>query len=108
MDEKKIPEIRDEDEEREFWSKHDSADYVDWEKAKRAVFPELRPSLKTISIRLPESMLNELKMLAHKGRALPVPYEGLPGREDSGRVQGSLKRGRGHTHATRPIPKEER
>ena len=42
MDEKKIPEFRDEDEEREFWSKHDSADYVDWEKAKRAKFLELK------------------------------------------------------------------
>lgn len=71
---KKIPKFRTEDEEREFWATHDSTDYVDWKKAKRVVLPELRPSLKTISLRLPESMLEELKLIAHKK---DVPYQSL-------------------------------
>ncbi len=71
---KKIPEFRNEDEEREFWGAHDSTEYVDWKKAKRMVMPELRPSLKTISLRLPESMLEEIKLLAHKK---DVPYQSL-------------------------------
>jgi len=61
-----LPEFRNEDEEREFWATHDSTEYVDWKKAKRIVLPRLRPSLKTISLRLPETMLEELKLLAHK------------------------------------------
>ncbi|MCK4946860.1 MAG: BrnA antitoxin family protein [Candidatus Aureabacteria bacterium] len=60
--------------ERNFWSKHDSTDYIDWKKAKRAIFPKLKPSVKTISIRLPEIMLEELKLLANKR---DVPYQSL-------------------------------
>jgi len=71
---KKIPEFKNEDEEREFWASHDSTEYVDWKKAQRVVLPELRPSLKTISLRLPESMIEELKLLAHKK---DVPYQSL-------------------------------
>jgi len=71
---KKMPEFRNEDEEREFWATHDSTEYVDWKKAKRIVLPRLRPSLKTISLRLPETMLEELKLLAHKK---DVPYQSL-------------------------------
>ena len=71
---KKIPKFRSEDEEREFWATHDSTDYVDWKKAKRVVLPELKPSLKTISLRLPEAMLEELKLIAHKK---DVPYQSL-------------------------------
>lgn len=71
---KKIPKFKSEDEEREFWATHDSSEYVDWKKAKRVVLPELRPSLKTISLRLPEPMLEELKLLAHKK---DVPYQSL-------------------------------
>jgi len=71
---KKVPKFRNEDEERQFWSKHDSTEYVDWKKAKRVVLPDLKPSVKTISIRLPESMLAELKLLAHKR---DVPYQSL-------------------------------
>jgi len=71
---KKIPRFRSEDEEREFWATHDSGEYIDWKKAKRVVLPELRPSLKTISLRLPESMLEELKLIAHKK---DVPYQSL-------------------------------
>ena len=71
---KKIPRFRSEDEEREFWATHDSGEYIDWKKAKRVVLPALRPSLKTISLRLPESMLEELKLIAHKK---DVPYQSL-------------------------------
>ncbi len=74
MNKKKIPEFKSEDEEREFWAGSDSTEYVEWKKAKRVVLPELKPSLKTISLRLPESMLEELKLLAHKR---DVPYQSL-------------------------------
>ena len=71
---KKIPKFKTEDEERKFWSKADSTEYVDWEKSKRVTFPNLKPSTKTISIRLPESMLEEIKALANKR---DVPYQSL-------------------------------
>lgn len=71
---KKIPEFKSEDRERAFWADHDSTEFVDWRKAKRAVLPNLKPSVKTISLRLPESMLAELKMLANKR---DVPYQSL-------------------------------
>jgi len=71
---KKIPKFSSEDEEREFWATADSTDYIDWKKGKRMLFPKLRPSLKTISLRLPEMMLEELKLLANKR---DVPYQSL-------------------------------
>lgn len=71
---KHIPEFENEDDEREFWATHDSADYLDWSQAETAVFPKLKPSTKTISLRMPESMLNEIKLLAHKR---DVPYQSL-------------------------------
>lgn len=71
---KKIPKFKSEDEEREFWAARDSSEYIDWKKAKRVILPEIKPSLKTISLRLPESMIEELKLLAHKK---DVPYQSL-------------------------------
>jgi predicted DNA binding CopG/RHH family protein len=71
---KPIPKFRSEDEEQAFWAEHDSADYVDWSKARRVVLPNLKPSTKTISLRLPEHMLEELKLLANKH---DVPYQSL-------------------------------
>ena len=71
---KKIPKFENEDQEREFWATHDSTDYVDWEEAKRTRFPNPKPSTKTISIRRPESMLDDLKILANKR---DVPYQSL-------------------------------
>jgi predicted DNA binding CopG/RHH family protein len=71
---KKIPKFTSEDKERQFWAKEDSTEYVDWEKAKRVVLPKLKPSLKTISLRLPELMLAELKLLANKR---DIPYQSL-------------------------------
>ncbi|VAW16216.1 FIG01007157: hypothetical protein [hydrothermal vent metagenome] len=71
---KKIPKFKSEDEERVFWSTHDSTDYVDWSKAKKIIFPNLKPSTKNISLRLSQSMLDELKFLANKK---DVPYQSL-------------------------------
>jgi len=71
---KQIPDFKNEDEERAFWAEHDSADYLDWSQAKPMIFPQLKPSTKTISIRLPESMLNELRVMANKR---DVPYQSL-------------------------------
>jgi len=71
---KKIPSFKNEDEERKFWSKHDTSEYIDWSRAKRVSFPNLKPSVRSISIRLPESMLNELKIIANKK---DVPYQSL-------------------------------
>ncbi|MFN8179805.1 MAG: BrnA antitoxin family protein [bacterium] len=72
--EKELPRFKTEDEEREFWATHDSADYVDWSKAEVVVLPRLKPSTETISLRLPESLLNELKVLANQR---DVPYQSL-------------------------------
>jgi predicted DNA binding CopG/RHH family protein len=71
---KQMPEFQNEDEERAFWASHDSTEYIDWGKAERAIFPALKPSTKTISLRLPESMLDELRQLANKR---DVPYQSL-------------------------------
>lgn len=71
---KPIPSFANEDEEGEFWATHDSTDYVDWSRAERAIFPNLKPSTRTISLRMPESMLDELKLLANKR---DVPYQSL-------------------------------
>ena len=71
---KKVPKFKSEKEELEFWSTHDSADYIDYSKAKRALFPDLKPSTRTISIRLPESLIEHLKVLANKR---DIPYQSL-------------------------------
>lgn len=52
---KTMPEFKNEAEEREFWETHDSSDYLDWRQAKLASFSKLKPSTKTISLRLPET-----------------------------------------------------
>ena len=74
MKTKQIPVFKNEDDERAFWATHDSTEFVDWSKAKRAVFPNLKPSTKTISLRLPESIIAALKVLANKR---DVPYQSL-------------------------------
>ena len=71
---KKIPKFKTEDEERDFWSTSDSTEYIDWKESKSLTFSRLKPSTKTISLRLPESLLNELKSLANKR---DVPYQSL-------------------------------
>lgn len=71
---KRIPKFRSEEAEREFWAKADSTDHIDWSQAQAPAMPQLRPTLKTISLRLPEPMLAELKLLANKR---DVPYQSL-------------------------------
>ena len=68
------PAFRTEDEEREFWANHSPLDYFNVSAAGRASFPNLRPTLKSISIRLPSDMLDDLKVLANKR---DVPYQSL-------------------------------
>lgn len=74
MKKKKIPKFDNEAEERLFWQNHDSSEYIDWSEAKEAIFSKLKPSTRTISIRLPESMIEELKLLANRR---DVPYQSL-------------------------------
>jgi predicted DNA binding CopG/RHH family protein len=69
-----IPTFATADEEREFWASADSSDYLDWSTARREDLPSLKPSTATISLRLPESMLAELKILANER---DVPYQSL-------------------------------
>ena len=71
---KKLPKLKSLAEEKKFWETHDSADYIDWTKAKRAAFPNLKPSVKTISLRLAEHLLNAIKIMANKE---DVPYQSL-------------------------------
>jgi predicted DNA binding CopG/RHH family protein len=74
MKTKPIPTFTSEEEEREFWSDHDATDFIDFSEAKQALMPNLRPTLKTVSIRLPESLLESIRVLAHKR---DVPYQSL-------------------------------
>jgi predicted DNA binding CopG/RHH family protein len=71
---KPIPTFTSEEEEREFWSDHDAADFIDFSEAKQALMPNLKPTLKTVSIRLPESLLESIRVLAHKR---DLPYQAL-------------------------------
>ena len=71
---KKIPKFKSEAEERNFWQDHDSCEYLDWSDAHEGALPNLKPSTRSISIRLPESMIEELKVLANKR---DVPYQSL-------------------------------
>jgi predicted DNA binding CopG/RHH family protein len=71
---KRVLEFRSEDEERRFWAENDSSEFIDWASASRRKLPNLRPSLRTISLRLPVSMIEDLKVLANKR---DVPYQSL-------------------------------
>ena len=71
---KLIPQFMNEDEEREFWAIHDSTDYIDWAKAEEVIFPNLKLSTESISLRLPSFLLANIKQLANKK---DVPYQSL-------------------------------
>ncbi len=71
---KRLPKFKSEEQERKFWASRDSADYLEWRRGKRVVLPNLRPTLRTISLRLPEPMIERLKLLANKRN---VPYQSL-------------------------------
>ncbi|MHB8453996.1 MAG: BrnA antitoxin family protein [Acidiferrobacterales bacterium] len=71
---KAIPKFKSEAQARAFWEKNDSADYLDWTQAQPAVFPNLKPTTKTISLRLPQHLLDSIKAAAN---ARDVPYQSL-------------------------------
>ena len=71
---KPIPKFANEDEERQFWEEHDSSEYLDWGQAQQVVMPRLKPTTKTISLRLPQHMLDSIKAAAN---ARDVPYQSL-------------------------------
>ena len=71
---KEIPNFKNETEEREFWAENDSTDFVDWEQAETVVLPNLKPTTKTISLRISASMLEKIRLVANKR---DVPYQSL-------------------------------
>ena len=91
-----IPKFASEEEERQFWSGTDSADYIDWSKAEAITLAELKPTLKTISLRLPVSLIAELKLLANKR---DVPYQSLLKTYLADRVREELAQSGPSVHA---------
>ena len=71
---RQITKFKNEDDEREFWSTHDTTEYMDWSKARRLRFIKLRPSVRSISLRLPEALLERIKLLANRH---DIPYQSL-------------------------------
>jgi len=71
---KAVPEFDNEDDERRFWEQYDSSDYLDWSQAQQVVMPKLKPTTKTISLRLPQHLLDSIKAAAN---ARDVPYQSL-------------------------------
>ena len=71
---KTVPTFSNEEDERQFWEQHDSTEYLDWTQAQQAVMPNIKPSTKTISLRLPQHLLDSIKVAAH---ARDVPYQSL-------------------------------
>ncbi|EKE21622.1 MAG: hypothetical protein ACD_7C00166G0004 [uncultured bacterium] len=87
---KKIPKFKNEKQEKEFWSKNDSVDYIDWSKARSDFkFSNLKPSTETISLRLSKSMLNELKTIANEK---DVPYQSFIKIILDERIKNEIKR----------------
>ena len=87
---KQLPKFGTEEQERKFWAEHDSAEFVDWSSAQRKTFPNLRPTLRTISLRLPEWMIRHLKMLANKR---DIPYQSLLKQFLAERLERELSKG---------------
>jgi len=85
---KKIPDFKNEQEEREFWNTHDSTEYIDWSKAEKTIFPNLKPTTESISLRLPVSLLARIKELANEK---DVPYQSLMKVYLSDQVEHHLK-----------------
>ena len=85
---KDIPDFKNEDEEREFWHTHDSTEYVDWDKAETVIFPNLKPTTRTISLRMPASMLDRIRVMANKR---DVPYQSLIKMFLSDRIEQEMK-----------------
>jgi predicted DNA binding CopG/RHH family protein len=86
---KRIPTFRNEDKEREFWSSSDSADFLDWDKAEVAAFSDLKPTTRAISLRIPETMLEQIRRIANER---DVPYQSLIKMFLKDRINQELKR----------------
>ena len=71
---KEIPKFENEEEEREFWKSENSTEFIDWEEAESVVLPNLKPTTTTISLRMSDSMLNKIRLVANKR---DVPYQSL-------------------------------
>jgi predicted DNA binding CopG/RHH family protein len=85
---KKIPEFKSEQEEADFWTTHDSTEYIDWSDAKKTIFPNLKPTTESISLRLPVSLLARIKELANEK---DVPYQSLMKVYLSNQVEHEIK-----------------
>ncbi|WP_017850895.1 BrnA antitoxin family protein [Leptospira interrogans serovar Szwajizak] len=86
---KKIPHLKSESSEIDFWTKNDSVDYINYSKAKKVSFPNLKPTTKMISLRLPEALIDRLKVMANKK---DIPYQSLIKLLLSDKVEEELKR----------------
>ena len=96
---KPLPKFNSEDAEREFWDKNDSSEYIDWAKAKKVRFSKLHPSVQSISLRLPQALLERIKILANKQ---DVPYQSLMKVYLSERVESEITaKHKAHAHTTR-------
>jgi len=102
---KKVPHFKSESDERKFWATADSTRYIDWRRAQRTVLPDLRPSLKTISLRLPELMLEELKLLANKR---DIPYQSLLKVFLAERIEEELRQRNGGTRRSDSVQRTSR
>jgi predicted DNA binding CopG/RHH family protein len=102
---KAIPEFRSEAEERKFWETHDTAEYVDWKRARATAFPNLKLSTETISLRLPAGLLADLKVLANQR---DVPYQSLLKMLLAEQVQREHTRVRARSSRSRVQPAERR
>lgn len=85
---KEIPIFKNEDEEREFLANNDSTDFIDWDAAEMVIMPNLKPTTRTISLRLPGSMLDKIRLVANKR---DVPYQSLIKMFLSERIDEELK-----------------
>jgi predicted DNA binding CopG/RHH family protein len=93
---KKIPKFRSATAEERFWATHDSTEYIDFSRAELGFLPELKPSSKTISIRLPQSLLEAIKLLANKE---DIPYQSMLKVLLAAKVREALRLGRGKGRA---------
>ncbi len=87
---KEVPSFQNEDEERKFWSKHDSTEFLNWDEAEVSVLPNLKPTTRSISIRISESMLNQIRLIANKR---DVPYQSLIKMFLKDRINEEIKNG---------------
>jgi predicted DNA binding CopG/RHH family protein len=99
---KPIPKFRSEAEEREFWASADTTEYFDWSQARRVVFPNLKPSTTPISMRLPETLLTDLKRLANEQ---DVPYQSLMKMYLAERVAAERRAVRSNRQLPPPTPR---